>query len=217
MKKLKIKSRAKPQNQPAHAGTAEPKKRAPFVNKSPEPTVSPEKKLNVEALDTLITQSEEIETSTRGFMEPAVVSKKKRGRPSNADKQAKAESSPPPPPPEAQAAPAGFDCKPACKFAFAFLSATLVRYVEDDRVAAKEEEIELLGNAWGAVAEKYLPTYLSNHGELILALGVTGGVGLRIYSVMGEIIEEKTRFQEFQARAMRGSEKPTDLASAIAN
>jgi len=172
--------------------------------------ITPEVQLKSSELGKLIQESEQTEATQRQFMEPAAVTKKKRGRPSNADKQAETEA-------QTQATPAvpSFDCAPAFKVIFGITGAWIVRYTGEPELGLLPEEVDALGAAWGAVAQRYLPDFMATHGELFVAVAVTGGVGMRIYTVASKLVEEKQRKQSEYNQKVRNENQPVKNSDAI--
>jgi len=216
-KKLKVKKEKqnqKPVKTPA--GTAVSSAPAVSVAKV-EPPISPEQQLKANELNSLIDDAEEAESGSRGFMEPQATVKKKRGRPSNAERAAReaesaneAAGAPPPLPP----APSP-EMKEAATFLFQMISLSFTRYVnvqtgipmtvlQAKGVGATPEELESLGHIWGMVGDRYLPS-VRDHALLIAAAGCTGKVGFRIYSSIGALVEE-VRAQEAVKRGERQSQ-----------
>ncbi len=171
--------------------------------KQVEPKTSADQLLKANELKSLLNEADETEQSGRSLMEPAAVAKKKKGRPSNAEKAAR----------EAQAAPAAqaapepqipaFDCTPAATLTFSMLSAWVARYTEEPRMAMYPEEIQLLGQSWGLVANQYLPQWLAAHANLATAIVITGQVGMRLNSTAQMLIKEKQRAREMHAAPLR--------------
>lgn len=187
------------------AGTAAPKTTAATATpKGPEPKISPEQALNAKALGSLIDSATELEGEGRQFMEPAATAvKKKRGRPSNAEKAERETQTPPP-----AATPPGappFDCKPACRTIFGITSAWIVRYTEQPAMALLPGEVDGLGDAWGAVCNRYIPDFLAEHGEIVAAVAITGAVSMRLYSVADSLIAEKHRERNREAERARAT------------
>lgn len=206
--KTKLKVKQKNTAGSAAMKTAVPRAVKNTPPKTPEPHVSADQRLNVAELDALIGQSEQVESSARQFMEPqSATPKKKRGRPSNAEKaerQSSEESRPSQPLPESDPR---FDCKPACRLIFGVTSAWIVRYTEEPKMALYDQEIAALGDAWGAVAERYLPAFLNQYGEIVGALAVTGTVGIRLYHVSSQLVEEKQRRRREENERIRGEQR----------
>lgn len=212
MKKLKLKK--KPVQPPAApkkgAGTAGPKVASSAPAKTVEPVQSAEKVMKAGELKELLDQAEENEQTGRSLMEPAAIAKKKRGRPSNAEKAAReAEQPSPGPAPNAPPPPPPLDCTPACILTFDLTSKWICRYTEEPRMALHKDEIEGLGKAWGAVANQYLPAWLAQHANLVAACVITGQVGMRLNATAQELVKEKRAAQERQA----GRSVPTQSAN----
>lgn len=213
-KKIKLlkKSSKLEADQKKNAGSVVPKKVvANAGQKSPEPKINPELQLNAGQLESLITDASESETHSRGFMEPQATVKKKRGRPSKAEVEAKTQTTPETAPPEVEEK---LDCAPIAKMVWGLTNKWWVSYVGDSRVSATELEIDMLGQAWGKVLEKHLPSALAAWGEEIIAVTVTANIGLRISSAVQLIVEEKKAQRE--AYVNRRAQQGTSQAETVA-
>lgn len=227
IKVRKSKAGMSPSQAANHAGTAGPNSHAVNVGpKTPEPKNNADRVLDADGLGDLISQAENTESEARGFMEPAAtVTKRPRGRPKgsgNASKNDQAsagngssaggggqEGVPPGPPP--------FDCRPAFQKVFGITSAWLVRYVDDSRMGLLPEEIQELGNAWGAIANKYAPSMLSAYGEEITAIMVTGAIAARLYQVSGQILAEREAQAKSRMQSYTKAERPHEDSSITVN
>jgi hypothetical protein len=182
-----------------------------------EPKKDPEKILNAGALDSLISEAEDAEQNTRGFMEPqATVVKRKRGRPP------KSETAQAAPDPQGQPAPAGPPpesiLKPAFKTSFALTSVWLQRKAGDPRVCLLDGEIEELASAWAAVGDKYLPGIMSQYSEEIRATTATVMVGVRLNSIMSQILQErKAARKEWERHNRVNTPPPTQNPDPVIN
>jgi hypothetical protein len=171
---------------------------------------------NVDAdIARLIHEAAQPTADTREFMEPKGAPKK-RGRPPTHGKYSKAGPIPDPQPqPQAQAAPvpgaltpeqelaAKQSWKKGCEGIFKALSGALVRQTRVEDVALSKEEVEALSDAWADVAMIYAPEVMKRHGALIVACGITAGVGFRI---TGELDKEIKRRQAVK----KGQEKTVE-------
>lgn len=145
----------------------------------------------------------------RPFMEPkGAQPKRARGRPKKENPSAEASPSPgsdangeiPP-----QIDPALKQMQDACRLAFTAGSGALVRYTAMPAIALHDQEVAALGDAWGAVAHKYLPDIAKTHIELIAACSVTLVVGMRLRGVVAEEIERRKmqEAKEFKQEAVK--------------
>ncbi len=137
----------------------------------------------------------ESETVTRDFMDPKQP-KRGRGRPPNdpnapkkerdyAAEHAKRKAKGGTGTDQAGgAAAADFDFKKGARGIFTVASALIVRSTGVQALALMSEEIDALGDAWGTVAEIYIPETLSKHGALIMAGTITAGVAMRLHTTL---------------------------------
>lgn len=195
LKKIKVK---KPQPKNAKVpvsgvGTTVPVPAAQTITKHP---------VNPGALDDLISSASEATEGQREFMSPQGAVRKKRGRPTKEESEAKAAEEPTEPPPPV------FDSKPACEVGFQMFSGWFVRYTGEKRVALLPEEIENLSIAWGKVLDKHLPAILGEYAIEIAAVMVTGQVASRLYVLTSVIVAEKQaeRARHMHAQGFRNPE-----------
>lgn len=169
---------------------------------SPDPARAPETVIGEAEIESLIEQANQASSESRTFMEPAASAPKRgRGRPK---KEA---------PPKQEEGPKAEE--PKVDFSGLFIpvfqvgSAMLVRATGVPEVALVPQEITGLSVAWGAVAAKYAPAFLAQHGELIVAIGTTLSVGARINATLKEAIELRKKQMEAERAATIDAEGKT--------
>ncbi len=148
---------------------------------SPNPSENPETLVKEDEIDKLIEKSREDQEASRQFMEPGGSVKRKRGRPKKEPEQE----------PVTPTIEPAFDFTEPCKTVFQVTSQWLVAYTASPKMALQITEIDSLGLVWGKVCNRYIPAYLSTHGELVAALIVTTPVLVRLKIVAGEIRSER--------------------------
>lgn len=164
---------------------------------------------DVADLKRMASEAANLDGGARPFMEPKAktegLRKETRGRKSNAEKaRIEAEKSQAS---GAQAqtaqAPLGAPGKDVMKPVFQVISGLLPRITSVPATKLSDEEVEQLSITWGAVADKYLPGLINEHGVLIAACGVTAVVGWRI----SEELEKEIQARKEALKKKKESEK----------
>jgi hypothetical protein len=158
---------------------------------------------DVADLRRMASEASELGTGSRPFMEPKAktegLKKETRGRKSNAEKaRIEAEKQAPQgqgvnPQPQA---PLGAPGKDVMRPVFQVISGLLPRLTSVPATKLSDEEVEQLAITWGAVADKYLPGIINEHGVLIAAIGVTAVVGWRISEELEKEIQARKKAQK---------------------
>lgn len=119
-------------------------------------------------------------------MSPATSVRKKRGRPSNAEKEAQAEQekTDEPKPPE-------FDNKPIFKAGFEMLSQTLKSSVHDERFGLLQSEIDNFTILGDALVNKWSPDVFNKYALELAAAAAVIATGFRLRAVGKMIISER--------------------------